>query len=89
MFAAFWEYCKKYLAICKKILALNFILNMIWCLKKIRGQHNMLYIANLTSIILFVFTISFLVAEPWSKPEKKDLRVDSRQTAKLAKNNYR
>lgn len=49
----------------------------------------MLYIANLTSIILFVFTISFLVAEPWSKPEKRDSRVDSKQTAKLTKSNFR
>jgi hypothetical protein len=49
----------------------------------------MLYIANLTSIVLFVFTISFLVAEPWSKSERRDLRTDSKQTAKLVKNNYR
>lgn len=49
----------------------------------------MLYIANLTSIIVFVFAISFLVAEPWSKSEKQNLRLDSKQTAKLTKTNYR
>ena len=49
----------------------------------------MLYIANLTSIILFVFAISFLVAEPWSRQEKRELRVDSKQTAKLTKSNFR
>jgi hypothetical protein len=80
---------RKYLAISKKILALNFNSNTIWCLKKIRGHKYMLYIANLTSIILFVFTISFLVAEPWSKQDKRDSRVDSKQTAKLTKGNLR
>lgn len=49
----------------------------------------MLYIANLTSIILFVFAISFLVAEPWSKSERRNARVDSKQTAKLTKSNFR
>ncbi|MBP9884730.1 MAG: hypothetical protein KBF93_00440 [Leptospiraceae bacterium] len=45
----------------------------------------MLYIANLTSIILLVFAISFLMADPWGK-EKNNFRKDQRQTAKLTKN---
>jgi len=45
-----------------------------------------LYIANLTSIILLVFAISFLMAEPWGKSEKNNFRKDQRQTAKLTKN---
>jgi len=57
--------------------------------KKKEGPSDMLYIANLTSIVLFVFGISFLVAEPWSKSERKNVRVDSKQTAKLTKSNFR
>ena len=46
----------------------------------------MLYIANLTSIILFTFAISFLVAEPWNKSQKNISDKNEKQTAKLTKN---
>ena len=48
----------------------------------------MLYIANLTSIILFTFAISFLVAEPWNKSQKNISDKNEKQTAKLTKNNF-
>ncbi|MBK8398907.1 MAG: hypothetical protein IPL26_27115 [Leptospiraceae bacterium] len=49
----------------------------------------MLYIANLTSIILFTFAISFLVAEPWNKTQKNSSEKITRQTAKLTNNNFK
>lgn len=49
----------------------------------------MLYIANLTSIILFTFAISFLVAEPWNKSQKNIPDRTEKQTAKLYKNNVK
>lgn len=48
----------------------------------------MLYLANLTSIIVFVFGISFLVAEPWSKSEKKTYKVESKQSSKVSHNSH-
>ncbi|HMV42278.1 MAG TPA: hypothetical protein PK079_17000 [Leptospiraceae bacterium] len=48
----------------------------------------MLYFANLTSIILFVFGISFVVAEPWTKSERKIVKFEGKSNSKITLNDH-